>query len=251
MVKECERILELKDISKYFGAVRALENVDFELFRNEILALLGDNAAGKSTLIKIISGVYPPDRGEIRLYGKHVVFKNPDEARKKGIETIYQDLALFDNLDVLANVFAGREICGKGIAKIFGIIDRRFMYREAKHTTERLGIDIEEYYSNVKQFSGGQRQSIAIAKSIYWGHKIIIMDEPTAALGVKETKKLMELIKDLKKHDVTVIIIMHNIEQVMEVAERAIILKRGKRVGTKKIIQGDKSCHDEIMKMLI
>lgn len=197
--------------------------------------------------------MFPPDKGEIWLYGKKVTFfRNPSEAKKMGIETIYQDLALFDNLDVLANIFAGREISGGGLLKILGIIDRKFMYRETKNAIDRLGINMSSYYSNAKQFSGGQRQSIAIAKAIYWGSKIIIMDEPSAALGVKETKKLMELIRELKKHEVSVIIIMHNIEQVMEMAGRAIILKRGKRVGTKQIIKEDKKqCHDEIVKMLI
>lgn len=251
MKKKCEKILELKNISKYFGAVRALEDVNFELYENEILALLGDNAAGKSTLIKIISGVFPPDKGEIWLYGKKVKFSNPNEARKMGIETIYQDLALFDNLDTLSNIFAGREVHGKGLFKVFGIIDRKFMYDETKEALDQLGIGIQSYYDNVRQLSGGQRQSIAIAKVIYWGHKIIIMDEPTAALGVKETRKLMKLIGDLKKHNVSVIIIMHNIKQVMEVAERAIILKMGERVGTREIIKGNEKCYDEIVKMLI
>ncbi len=251
MVEQCNPILEMRGISKYFGHVVALEQVDFELFPNEILALLGDNGAGKSTLIKIISGVYPPDSGTIRLYGKEVQFKSPDEARKMGIETIYQDLALFDNLDVPANIFVGKEVSKKGLGKLLGIIDKKYMYQEAEKTLTKLGIDIDSYSSPVKEFSGGQRQSIAIAKTIYWSHKIVIMDEPTAALGVRETNRLFDLIRDLKKQGVSVILIMHNIEQVLQIAERAIVLKRGRRVGTKVITGHEDSCYDEIIRLLM
>ncbi len=245
-----EVILATKQISKVFGHVEALKDVDFELYKNEILALLGDNGAGKSTLIKIISGVYTPDSGQMQVYGEEVRFKNPYDARAIGIETIYQDLALFDNLNIMENIYAGKEVVGKGIRRLLGFVDRKTMYNDSKATMNKLGININDYYENVNNFSGGQRQSVAVSKAIYWGHKIVIMDEPTAALGVKEQGKLMQLIKDLKQHDVSVILIMHNIEQVLQVAERAIILKRGQRVGTVDCNQSTE-CHDRIVKLLM
>jgi simple sugar transport system ATP-binding protein len=248
---ERTKILEMKGISKSFGSVNALENVDFEVYENEVLALLGDNGAGKSTLIKIISGVYSCDEGDMELYGQKVRFKNPQEARDMGIETIYQDLALFDNLDLMANIFAGREISPDGITRWFGIADRKKMYQESKLVLDQLEINIEDYRKDVKNFSGGQRQSIAIAKAIYWGHKIIIMDEPTAALGVRETEGLFRLIGDLRNRNVTLIVIMHNLEQVLRIAERAIVLRRGKRVGVVDICERGPSCQEEIVKMLM
>jgi len=244
-------ILEMKHISKNFGAVRALENVDFEVYENEILALLGDNGAGKSTLIKIISGVHSYDEGEMWIYGQKASFRSPEDARKMGIETIYQDLALFDNLDLSANVFAGREKTRQGIGKLLGIADRKAMHNESKAMLDRLGIGIADYWQEVGNYSGGQRQSIAIAKAIYWGHRIIIMDEPTAALGVRETEGLFQLIDDLKAHNVTIIVIMHNLEQVLRIADRAIVLRRGKRVGMVDIREKGPGCYDEIAKMLI
>ena len=248
---EQKKILELKGISKSFGSVKALEKVDFELYENEVLALLGDNGAGKSTLIKIISGVYSYDEGDMEVYGEKVRFKNPQEARQMGIETIYQDLALFDNLDLMANVFAGREISGKGLPRWLGLADRKEMYRRSKAVLDQLEINIEDYRKDVKNFSGGQRQSIAIAKAVYWGHKIIIMDEPTAALGVRETESLFKLINDLRNRNVTLIVIMHNLDQVLRIAERAIILRRGKRVGHVDICEVGPSCQEEIVKMLM
>lgn len=243
-------ILEARQLSKAFGHVEALKEVDFELSKNEILALLGDNGAGKSTLIKIISGVYTPDSGQMRVYGEEVHFKNPHDARAAGIETIYQDLALFDNLNIMENIYAGKEVVGNGLRRLLGFIDRKTMYEESKATMDKLGININDYYARVSNFSGGQRQSVAVSKTIYWGHKIVIMDEPTAALGVKEQGKLMQLIKDLKQHDVSVILIMHNIDQVLQVAERAIILKRGQRVGMVDCTQSAE-CHDRIVKLLM
>lgn len=243
-------ILETKQISKSFGHVEVLKNIDFELHKNEILALLGDNGAGKSTLIKIISGVYEHDGGEIKVFGKNVHFKSPYDARSIGIETIYQDLALFDNLNIMENIYAGKEVVGKGLKRLLGFVDRKTMHKNSQETMNKLGINVDDYFENVNNFSGGQRQSVAISKAIYWGNKIVIMDEPTAALGVKEQGNLMQLIKDLKQHDVSVILIMHNIEQVLQVAERAIILKRGERVGTVNCNQSTE-CHDNIVKMLM
>lgn len=247
-----EKIIEAKNICKSFGYVKALDGVDFELYANEVLGLLGDNAAGKSTLIKILSGAIVPDKGEIYFCGKNVRFNSPLEARKLGIETIYQDLALFNNLDVVANVFSGRELyLSSWFGKLFRLINRRKMYLESKNSIDKLLVNIPNLYDEVEMFSGGQRQSIAIAKAVYWGSKIIIMDEPTAALGVKETQRVLQLVESLKNHKISVILIMHNIEQVMRVADRAIILRTGKRVGNIEIKKNDKECRDQIISLMM
>jgi len=248
---ENNMIIEMKNISKSFGSVQALENVDFEVYENEVLALLGDNGAGKSTLIKIISGLFPHDSGEMWVNGQNVVFNNPQDARMMGIETIYQDLALFDNLDLMANIFAGRELTQKKLGRFLGLADRKYMLKKSKEVLDRLGISMRDYHQNVKNFSGGQRQSIAIAKAVLWGHRIIIMDEPTAALGVRETEALFQLIQDLKNHNITLIVIMHNIDQVLKIAERAIILRRGKRVGMVDVCESGTTCYEDIVKMLM
>lgn len=248
---EKNKIIEMKGICKSFGSVQALEEVDFELYEHEILALLGDNGAGKSTLIKIISGLFPFDKGDMWVNGQKTMFHSPQDARAAGIETIYQDLALFDNLDLMANIFAGRELSLKGPGQYLGLADRGTMLEQSTAVLKRLGINIRDYHQNVKNFSGGQRQSIAIAKAVHWGHRIIIMDEPTAALGVRETEGLFQLIQDLKNHNVTLVVIMHNLDQVLRIADRAIILRRGKRVGAVNICEAGPGCYEEIVKMLM
>ncbi|MFM8320489.1 MAG: ATP-binding cassette domain-containing protein [Chloroflexota bacterium] len=250
-MREPNKIIEMKGISKSFGSVQALEDVDFDLYEGEVLALLGDNGAGKSTLIKIISGLFPYDSGEMTVFGQKVNFRSPQDAQAMGIETIYQDLALFDNLDVMANIFAGRELRAKGLGRLLNLADRKQMYQEARQVLDRLGINIVDYYQDAKNFSGGQRQSMAIAKAIHWGHRIIIMDEPTAALGVRETEHLFRLIQELKSQGVSLLVIMHNIEQVMQIAERAIVLRRGRRVGGVNICEFGPGCYEEIVKMLM
>ena len=246
-----KKIIEMKAISKSFGSVQALEAVDFELYEGEVLALLGDNGAGKSTLIKIISGLFPYDSGEMTVYDQKVNFKSPQDARAMGIETIYQDLALFDNLTLMENIFAGRELSVQGLGRILKLVNRKQMFVESQEVLDRLGINIKDYHQDVKNFSGGQRQSIAIAKAVHWGHRIIIMDEPTAALGVRETEHLFSLIEELKAQGVTLIVIMHNIDQVLRVAERAVVLRRGRRVGQVNICEFGPGCYEEIVKMLM
>lgn len=248
---EGEVILKMANISKSFAAVKALDGVDFELYDNEILALLGDNGAGKSTLIKIISGTYGSDSGDMWVYGQKVEFKSPHEAQDMGIETIYQDLALFDNLDVMANIYAGREATRKGLRGLLGFVDKKTMFSESREVVGQLGVNINDYRDPVLNFSGGQRQSVAIAKAVTWGHQIIIMDEPTAALGVRETASVMELIRTLKNNKVSIVLIMHNIDQVVEIAERAIVLRRGKRVGEVDIVAEGPAFHEKIVKMLL
>lgn len=223
-------ILEMKGICKYFGGVHALENVDFELYPTEILALVGDNGAGKSTLIKIISGVYTADRGEIYLQGKRIKIQSPSNARALGIETVYQELALVETRDVVANFFLGREPT-KGKWGIF--VDKRKMEESTVGTLEKLSITLPSLRTAVRYLSGGQRQALAVGRAAAWGRKIIIMDEPTAALGVEEARKVLGLVKQLKEHGASIIIISHNLRHVFSVAERIIVLRGGRRVGSK------------------
>ena len=245
-------LLELRGIQKRFGAVSALSEVDFELYEGEILALLGDNGAGKSTLIKIVSGYYRPDAGTMRLRGEPVVFSDPHQARAAGIETIYQDLALFENLDVAANVFAGNETVGSGWRRTLGFVDFSGMRARAAEAVGRMAVTIPRVDQTVEAFSGGQRQCVAIARALLWGRRIVIMDEPTAALGVRETGKVLDLIRSTRERGLSVILIMHNIEHVMAVADRAIVMRQGSRRGTVTITSAaDRNAHDAIIGMLI
>lgn len=245
-------LVEMRDMNIRFGGNHAVNNVSVDLNPGEVVGLLGHNGAGKSTLIKTLSGYYQPDAGQIRIGGQPVSFGTPHEARDHGIETIYQDLALFDNLDVAANVFAGKEKVGGGWRKMLGFVDRKAMRNEAREAVSQMAINIPRIDQEVSAFSGGQRQCVAIAKSVMWGRKVVIMDEPTAALGVRETGKVLDLIRTLKSHNLSVIVIMHNIEHVMEVAERAIVMRSGTRRGTVNLNgPDDRESHDAIIKMLM
>lgn len=226
-----EKLIELKGITKKFGGVIALNNVDFEVYEGEIVALIGDNGAGKSTLIKIISGAYAPDSGDIYFENEKVEIKSPVDSIKLGIETLYQDLALFDNLEASANLFMGREIIKPGIGRFFGWLNKSEMDKRTKDTLKRLEIELPYLKSRVRRFSGGQRQAIAVGKTLLWSKKLVIMDEPTAALGVKESAKFISLIKNLVFMVKGIIIISHNIEHVINIAHRAIVLRQGRRVG--------------------
>ncbi len=228
---ERTKLVELKGITKTFGGVFALDNVDFKVYEGEIVALVGDNGAGKSTLIKVISGVYIPDAGEIYFENNKVDIKNPIDAMRLEIETIYQDLALFDDLTASANLFMGRELYHPVIGKAIRFLNQKGMNRETTKTLAKIGIGIANPRTKVKKFSGGQRQGIAIGRSILWGKKLVIMDEPTAALGVQESEKFLSLIKSLISIVKGIIVISHNIEHVIGIANRAVVLRRGKRVG--------------------
>jgi simple sugar transport system ATP-binding protein len=216
-------ILKVQSVSKRFGGVHALENVSLELYPGEVLALAGDNGAGKSTLIKIISGVHHPDEGTIWYSGSEVTFENPQRAREHGIETIYQDLALADNLDVAANVFLGRE----PLKRVLGFPVRT----QAADALRVLDIQIHRFDLPIRSFSGGQRQAVAIGRAIHWKAKILIMDEPTAALGVPEQRKVIALIKSLKQSGVGVIFISHNLVDIFAVSDRIVVLRRGVKAG--------------------
>jgi simple sugar transport system ATP-binding protein len=246
-MSERQPILSVREVSKHFGGVAALERVSFDLYPGEVLALAGDNGAGKSTLIKAIAGVHQPDHGEIWYDGARVQFASPREARDRGIETIYQDLALADNLDVGANVFLGREPAARFLG-ILPRIDRPAMREAARRTMASLDIEIERLDVPVRALSGGQRQAVAIGRAIYWNAKVLIMDEPTAALGVPEQRKVMALIQRLKTQDVAVIFISHNLGDIFAVADRILVLRRGVKAGERRIGETD---GDEIVKLMV
>lgn len=222
-------VLTVRQVSKFFGGLTALNKVDFEVSRGEVVALLGDNGAGKSTLIKCISGVYKPEEGEIHFQGANLHSLSPADVREQGIETIYQDLALAENLDVGANVFLGKEK-KRRILGLIAVTDDEFMRREAASVLSRLDIHIPSLKQKLVYLSGGQRQAVAIARALYWNAKLVIMDEPTAALGVPEQRKVLSLVKSLRDQGVPVIFISHTLQDVMAVADRMVVMRRGRVV---------------------
>ena len=216
---------------KSFGQVVALDGADFELYPGEILAIIGDNGAGKSTLIKVLSGAFQPDDGEILLDGEHVRFRSPLDARRVGIETVYQDLAVAPALDIAANIFLGRELRRGGPAgRLLRALDKRTMRREAARHFSELKIGIPSIGQAVENLSGGQRQGVAVARAAAWGRRLVIMDEPTAALGVKETRQVLDLIRRVRERGLPVILISHDMPHVFELADRIQIMRLGKRV---------------------
>jgi D-xylose transport system ATP-binding protein len=219
--------LRLRSISKSFGAVRALSNVDFEVYAGEVVGLVGDNGAGKSTLIKVISGVGPADEGEIFLEGQKANIPNPQASARLGIETVYQDLALCDNLDVVANLFLGRE--ERSFLRSLNEID---MEKQGLNVLQSLDVKLPSVRAVVAMLSGGQRQSIAVAKSILRRASVVLLDEPTAALGVAQTRQVLQLIRRLRDQGLAVVVISHNLADVFEVVDRVIVLRLGRRVGT-------------------
>ena len=225
-------LLEARGIQKHFGHVVALQEGNFQLAPNEVHAIVGDNGAGKSTLIKIISGVYHADGGELLLDGKPITIDNPREARQLGIETVYQDLALADHLDAAANLFLGREEYLKPPLSWFGFLDRKTMRRRAQEEMKRLKIGIKSVDQAVVNLSGGQRQAVAVARAIAWGTRIVIMDEPTAALGVRESSMVLELIKEVRSQGIGIIMISHNLPEVFAVSDRITVLRLGRTITT-------------------
>lgn len=219
--------LRLRGISKSFGAVRALYQVDFEVFDGEVVGLVGDNGAGKSTLIKVIAGVGPSDEGEIFVDGNKVSIPNPQAANRLGIETVYQDLALCDNLDVVANLFLGREE-----RSFLQSLDEVDMEKQGLRVLRSLDVKIPSVRTVVASLSGGQRQSVAVAKSILRQAKVVLLDEPTAALGVAQTRQVLNLIRRLRDQGLAVVVISHNLADIFEVVDRVIVLRLGRRVGT-------------------
>ena len=234
MMADVRPILQVKDLYKHFGGLVAVDHVSLDIHPGEVVGLLGDNGAGKSTLIKMISGAYKPDSGQILLDGAAVSFATPLEARRRGIETIYQDLALCENLDASANIFLGRERMRHQLG-IFRVLHRSYMLRESRQVLDQLDIRIPELRNPIRLLSGGQRQAVSIARAVYWDARLMIMDEPTAALGVPEQLKVLELIRTLRNRGVPVILISHNMQDVFAVADRAIVMRRGSKAGEVRI----------------
>ena len=232
-----ESIVEMKGIEKNFGAVRALRGVDLTLGENEVLGLVGDNAAGKSTLMKVLSGAYIPDGGEIYIGGERADIDGPQDSRDLGIEMVYQDFMLADNLDVAGNVFLGHEIARWKLGSL-RILHKPKMEQETRRMLDRLKIDIASVRLKVENLSGGQRQAVAIGRATAFDAKVVIMDEPTAALSVAAIDKVLDLIKQLKEEGASIIIISHRLEDIFKVADRVIILRHGRKVG-EKIVEGD------------
>lgn len=228
-------VLAVRHAQKHFGAVHALKDVSIEAYRGEVLALLGDNGAGKSTLVKCISGIHPLDEGEIVLDGQVVAIRSPAAARRVGVETVYQDLALFDNLTPAQNFYCGREIAFPAwLPQGLRFLRGRAMDQEAAAVIERLKVKLPKFDAPVALMSGGQRQAIAVARATVFARKVVILDEPTAALGVRESRKVLDLIVQLRAEGNAVILITHNMEHVIELADRAVVLRQGRKVGEMK-----------------
>ncbi|MEL6997827.1 MAG: ATP-binding cassette domain-containing protein [Pseudomonadota bacterium] len=236
-------LVEMRDISISFGGIRAVDHVSVDLHPGEVVGLLGHNGAGKSTLIKVLSGAYRADSGEILVEGQKVRIENPRDARALNIETIYQTLALADNLDAASNLFLGRELT-TGL----GLIDEDRMEAETRKIMGRLNPNFQKFSAPVRALSGGQRQSVAIARAVYFNARILIMDEPTAALGPQETQMVAELIGELKKQGLGIFLISHDIHDVMALCDRVSVMKNGKLVGTERV---EDVTDDEILAMII
>jgi len=227
-------VLEVHGISKKFGAVQALSDVDFEVYAGEVVGLVGDNGAGKSTLVKIISGVHPSDTGTFKFEGREVSIKGPRDSVDLGIETVYQDLALCDNLDVVANLYIGRELSATSTPFFRGLspLDENSMEKRAISLLAELHVPIPSVRNIIASMSGGQRQSVAVARSVMWNCKVVLLDEPTAALGVEQTHQVKNLISKLKERSLGVVVISHNLAEIFDVTDRIVVLRLGKRKAT-------------------
>ena len=224
-------LLELEGVSKRFGPVQALDRVDFAVSAGEVVALVGDNGAGKSTLVKAIAGIHSADQGSIRFEGSEVSIAKPQDATELGIATVYQDLALCDNLDVVANLFLGREEVSPGAGTVSRQLDEVRMEHETADLLSNLAVTIPGLRSEVGTLSGGQRQQVAVARSLLGEPKVVLLDEPTAALGVPQTKQVLALIRRLRERDLGVVVISHNLVDVFEVADRIVVLRLGRSAG--------------------
>ena len=236
-------LVEMRDMQKAFGGIRAVDHVTIDLYPGEVVGVLGHNGAGKSVLMKMLSGALPRDGGEIWVNGVRAEIANPRDARRYQIETIYQYLALADNLDAAANMFLGRELVTP-----FGMVDEAAMEAETRKIMSRLNPNFRRYTTPVAGLSGGQRQSVAIARAVYFNARILIMDEPTAALGVAETRMVAELIGELKRQGIGIFLIDHDIHQVMNLCDRASVMKNGRLVGTVRV---DEVTGDDLLGMII
>ena len=236
-------LVEMRNIVKTFGGVHAVENISLELAEGEVLGLLGHNGAGKSTLIKILSGVFPADSGEIKIAGQPVSIRSTRDAKSLGIETIYQTLALSENLDSIANLFLGREMADR-----FGFMNEEAMEDQARRTLDRLKLRLPSLTRLVASLSGGQRQAVAIARAIHFNAKVLIMDEPTAALGPEETQKVAALIASLSSQGIGIMLISHDIHDIFDLASRLAVMKNGKLIG---VVKTSEVTKDEVLAMII
>jgi fructose transport system ATP-binding protein len=224
-------VLKVENISKYFGAIEALVDTSLEIYPGEIVGLVGDNGAGKSTLVKCISGVYKPSKGTIYVDGQPVDFANPSDARAVGIETVYQHLGLVDELDVAGNLFLGREIIAKNwLSRFFNHLDLKEMRRQATDALSSLHIKIPDPSAPVESMSGGQRQAVAIGRTVFWGKKLLLLDEPTAALGVEESEQVLSLLERLRDNGLPLLVVSHNMQHVYRIADRIVVLRQGRKV---------------------
>ena len=240
--KPREALIEMREVNKTFGAVRALHDVDLRLMPGEVLGLVGDNSAGKSTLMKILTGAYSRDSGAILMEGREVHFHSPHDSREAGIEMIYQDFALCGNLDVGQNIFLGRWP-RKGI-----FVDRRKMYADASEVLQRLKVNVNSVYQKVESLSGGRQQSVAIARAISFDPHVVVFDEPTANLSAMATERLLETMIELKAHGVAQIIISHRLQDIFQVGDRVMVLKRGENVGERLVRD---STEQEILEIIV
>jgi simple sugar transport system ATP-binding protein len=237
-------LLEARGVEKSYGHVRALQGTDFEVRPGEVTALVGDNGAGKSTLIKILSGTVQPDGGEIRFEGHPVTIHSPLDARRMGVETVYQDLALAEDLDPAANLFLGREVIRPGLLGALGFIDKRAMRARAAESFATLGIDLQDMDAEVGMLSGGQRQTVAVSRAATWASRVIFMDEPTAALGVVQAERVLDLIRRIRGSGKSVVLISHNLPQVFQIADRIQVLRLGRRVA---VFRADEVTMEEVV----
>lgn len=227
-------LLEARGLSRSFGSVRALDSIDFEAYPGQVTALIGDNGAGKSTLVKALSGNLAVDSGTILFDGKLLDTSNPSVVSAMGIETVFQDLALAPHLDPVQNMFLGREISRRGLGGMLGLMNRRAMVEQTRTAFEELGATVQSLSSPVGEMSGGQRQAVAIARAVHWASRVIFLDEPTAALGVRQTKNVLETIKKVRDKGLVTVFISHSMPHVMEVADRIQVLRLGRRVANLK-----------------
>lgn len=241
-------LVAMKHISKSFGAVRALQGVDFDVRPGEVVGLVGDNAAGKSTLMKVLSGAHAADRGEILVDGRRVRITHPQDARALGIEMLYQHFALAGNITVYQNVFLGRELTRRYLGGLVRILDKRRMEERSAEVLARLRIRVDSVRQRVKELSGGQQQSVAIGRAISFNARLIIMDEPTANLGVKEVHNLLALVRRLKEEGVSVVFISHRLDDIFAVGDRVIVLKGGRRVGERWVRE---TTRDEVVRLIV
>jgi simple sugar transport system ATP-binding protein len=225
-----EIVLEAVNVVKHYGSVEALRGASFDVRAGEVVALIGDNGAGKSTLVKCMAGVEQPSSGTLRFEGREVRFDSPTDARRAGIETVYQDLAVAPELDPAANLFLGRELHRPGILGWLGMLDKPAMRKRASAEFKRLGIQLQNMDVPIGSLSGGQRQSVAVARSVVWASKVVFMDEPTAALGVVQRERVLEVIRRVRDEGIAVVLISHNMPEVLAVSDRVEVLRLGRRV---------------------